>query len=246
MSRKEPLILALDTATGCCALALTTGTMGNGGVLASLSLNSGITHSRKLIASIDWLFGETEVDWAMIHGVTVGLGPGSFTGLRIGMATAKGLAAAAGKPLIGISTLDVLANNCMTTKIICAVLDARKREVYFAFYRRDDRHMVRRISAIQAIDPSKLIAEINEPVLMVGDGVLTYGEVWQDILGDRIEFAPVSLHFPSAVVLGLLGGKALERNQCLDLATAVPLYVRASDAELNLEMKNRHLFGEGA
>jgi tRNA threonylcarbamoyladenosine biosynthesis protein TsaB len=239
MNGRKPLILALDTATGCCSLALTAGTVIGGAVLASLSLNSNITHSRRLITAIDWLLSETEVDWPMINGIAVGLGPGSFTGLRIGMATAKGLAATAGKPLLGIPTLDALAGNCMTPRLICAALDARKKEVYVAFYRCDGMGVARRISEIKAIDPLKLADEIHEPVLIVGDGVLVYGDHWRKELGEKVAFAPVSLHYPSAAIIGLRGGEDLLNNRILDLAAAVPLYVRVSDAELSLEIRQR-------
>ena len=246
MAGQRPLILALDTATACCSLALTTGTMADGGVLASLSLNGRTRHSRRLITAIDWLFAETEVDWPQIDGIAVGLGPGSFTGLRIGMATAKGLAATAGKPLLGVSTLDVLAGNCMTTRLICAALDARKKEVYVAFYRCDDVGLPRRVSAIQAVDPLKLGVEISEPVMIVGDGGLAYGDHWRRELADKVVFAPAGLHYPSAVVLGLLGAGNLLLDRILDLETAVPLYVRASDAELSLKVKKTSPAGAAA
>lgn len=246
MAGQRPLILALDTATACCSLALTAGTMADGRVLASLSLNSRITHSRRLITAIDWLFAETEVDWSRIDGVAVGLGPGSFTGLRIGMATAKGLAATAGKPLLGVSTLDALAGNCMSTRLICAALDARKREVYVAFYRCDGAGVPQRISAIRAVDPLKLADEISEPVVIVGDAVLVYGDHWRRELGEKVDFAPVALHYPSAAVLGLLTAGNLQNNRILDLAAAVPLYVRASDAELSLEANKTSPAGAAA
>ena len=246
MAGQRPLILALDTATSCCSLALTAGTMADSSVLASLTLNSSITHSRRLICAIDWLFAETGVDWSRIDGIAVGLGPGSFTGLRIGMATAKGLAATAGKPLLGVSTLDALAGSCMTTRLICAALDARKREVYVAFYRCDDTGVPRRVSAIRAIDPLQLADEIHEPVVIVGDGALVYGDHWRRELGAKAAFAPAALHYPSAAVLGLLGAGNLQKNQILDLAAAVPLYVRASDAELSLEAKKTSPAGDAA
>jgi tRNA threonylcarbamoyladenosine biosynthesis protein TsaB len=239
----KPLILALDTATDSCALALTAGTFAGGVILASLSLNSNITHSRRLLTAIDWLLAETKVEWPMIDGIAVGLGPGSFTGLRIGMATAKGLAAAAGIPLLGISTLDVLAANCMTPRLICAALDARKKEIYVAFYRYEAPGVTRRISEIRALDPFKLADEIREPVMIVGDGVTAYGEHWKKALGDRLELAPSPLYTPSAATLGLLGGEDLLADRILDLAAAVPLYIRASDAELSLEMKKRQIKG---
>jgi len=245
MDGQKPLILALDTSTACCTLALTSGTITQGGVLASLCLNGGMTHSRRLLTAIDWLFSETELDWSMIDGLAVGLGPGSFTGLRIGLATAKGLAVTAGKPLTGVTTLDALAGNCRTPRLICAALDARKREVYVAFYRADASGVPNRISEIIAVDPRKLMGMIGESVLIVGDGVLAYGEQWQTEGGDRVELAPVHLHYPSAAVIGLLGGLHLQNNRTLDPATAVPFYVRASDAELSLQARHNQARGGG-
>ncbi|MDR3629294.1 MAG: tRNA (adenosine(37)-N6)-threonylcarbamoyltransferase complex dimerization subunit type 1 TsaB [Desulfocapsaceae bacterium] len=243
MDELKPLILALDTSTSCCTLALTSGTIARGGVLASLSLNGNMAHSRRLLTAIDWLFAESAVDWSMIDGLAVGLGPGSFTGLRIGLATAKGLAVAAGKPLVGLPTLDALAGSCRTSRLICAALDARKREVYTAFYRCDATGVAKRISEIEAIDPRRLSELITEPVLIVGDGALVYGEQWQQDLGDRVEFAPMHLHYPSADIIGLLGGRLLKDRQTLDLAQAVPLYVRASDAELSLVARRTPVHG---
>ncbi len=240
MIEGAPLILAIDTATSCSSLALTRGSAGSAGdgqggqVLASLSLNSSVTHSRRLLSVIDWLLAEAEIDLPMVEGFAVSIGPGSFTGLRIGMATAKGLATAAGKPLLGVSTLDGLAFNCTGEHLICAVLDARKKEVYGCFYRADGQGIPRRVGVIRVLDPQKLAAEIQQPVVFVGDAVMTYGNLWQDALGAWFISAPRTLHYPSACALGLLAGEMLQQDQCLDLATAAPLYVRASDAELSL------------
>jgi tRNA threonylcarbamoyladenosine biosynthesis protein TsaB len=240
MSEDDPLILAIDTATSCSSLALTRGSAGSvivgqgGQVLASLSLNSSVTHSRRLLSAIDWLLAEAETDLSMVEGFAVSIGPGSFTGLRIGMATAKGLATATGKPLLGVSTLDDLAFNCTGEHLICAVLDARKKEVYACFYQADGQGIPRRVGVIRVLDPKKLAAEIQQPVVFVGDAVMTYGNYWQDALGPWFISAPRTLHYPSAGALGLLAGEMLQQDQCLDLATATPLYVRASDAELSL------------
>ena len=135
MDSRQSLILAMDSATACSSVALTCGTRQDGRVAASLSLTGNVTHSRRLFSAIDYLMKEAGVNWAAIAGIAVSLGPGSFTGLRIGLATAKGLAAAAGKLLFGVSTLDSLAAKCSTEKLVCAVLDARKKEVYAALYR---------------------------------------------------------------------------------------------------------------
>jgi len=237
MESHQSLILAMDTATPCSSVSLTSGTRKNGKVLASLSLAGNVTHSRRLLTAIDLLMEKAEVDWIDIEGIGVSLGPGSFTGLRIGMATAKGLAVAAAKPLLGISTLDGLASKCITSKLICAVLDARKKEVYTAFYRCDAEGISERISELAVISPDKLAATIYEPVVMIGDGVSVYDDLFRSLLKEKITFAPAQLHEPVSTSLGMIAREMLERGEELDIAEAVPIYVRSSDAELNLLKK---------
>ena len=237
MSPDGPLILALDTATRCCAVALTQGGVEHGTVLGGLALNSRITHSRRLLTAVDWLMAELGLSWPDLDGLAVGLGPGSFTGLRIGMATAKGLTAATDLPLCGVSTLDGLAQNSSGGQLICAVLDARKKEVYSGFYRRDERGVVSGLGPYRVLAPEQLAAEIQEPALFVGDGVLAYGPLWAKLLGNRFMPASSHLHDPPAAAIGLLAAGQLARGEKMDLATAVPLYVRASDAELSLGVK---------
>jgi tRNA threonylcarbamoyladenosine biosynthesis protein TsaB len=243
MVEKHPFVLALDTATPCSCVAITAGTRHDGEVVASLSLTGKITHSRRLLSAIGWLMQESAMTWPVIGGIAVGLGPGSFTGLRIGMATAKGLAAAAGTVLLGVSTLDSLAARCGFAGLICAVLDARKKEVYAAFYRCNDQGLTERIGEPTVLAPDRLAAAIDEPVLLVGDGARVYGETFRELLGDKVRFAPAALHEPSAASLGLLAGEMLERGELLDLAEGVPVYVRSSDAELNLARKNSSATG---
>lgn len=237
MAPDRPLILAFDTATSCCAVALTEGGRRDGKVVASLTLCGTLTHSRRLLTTIDWLLTEAAVSWAAIDGIAVGLGPGSFTGLRIGMATAKGLACAAGKPLLGVSTLEALAAGCSTEKLICATLDARKKEVYAGFFRRDEQGVSRRIGKISVLGPEQLAEHIEEPVYMVGDAVAIYAELWRSILGENLEIAPAQLHVPTAASLGLIAGEKLVAGEVLDVGSASPFYVRASDAELSLIKK---------
>lgn len=239
IDQPQPLILSIDTATSCSSVALTRGSRTNGEVLAILSLSSGKTHSRKLLASIDFIMEGTGVDWSNIEAITVSLGPGSFTGLRIGMATAKGLAFAADKPMIGISTLDGLASKCAPAPWICSVLDARKKEVYAAFYRTDSEGLTAPTGVPMVISPEKLAESLSDSVVMVGDGVTTYGELWRSLLHDKVLFAPAHLHEPTASSLGLIGKEKFETGDILDVAEAVPLYIRASDAELNLIRKRQ-------
>ena len=234
MSNKRPLVLAIDTATPCSSVALTRGDVCQGELVASLSLNSKITHSRRLLTGIDWLLAENNIDSADIDGLAVGLGPGSFTGLRIAMATVKGLAVAMAKPLLGISTLDALALNCSGGKPLCALIDARKKEVYRRWYLQDKLGVYRPHGNIAALTPQDLVQEVMESSLFVGDGLLSYGEMLKETLGDLLVMAPRTLLHPSAVAIGFLCCEQLERGELLDLESAVPLYVRASDAELSL------------
>ena len=150
------------------------------------------------------------------------------------MATVKGLVAASGKPLYGASTLDVLAASCPHDGLICVVLDARKKEVYTALYRSGEDGAAKRVSPIEVLPPERLAERIDEPVLMIGDGLLQYGDLYRTALGDKLALAPASSWRPSAAVLGLLAGEMARENRGLNLSMAVPLYVRASDAELNL------------
>ncbi|MBU1231754.1 MAG: tRNA (adenosine(37)-N6)-threonylcarbamoyltransferase complex dimerization subunit type 1 TsaB [Proteobacteria bacterium] len=237
MSSERPLILAVDTATSCTSVALTAGDVHSGELLASIILNSKVTHSRRLLSALDWLLIESDVSLSDVDGLAVGLGPGSFTGLRIAMATVKGLAVATGKPLLGVSTLDALALRCTGEKRVCAVLDARKKEVYTAWYCHDEQGVLRRQGGIRALAPELLTEEIKEPVLMVGDGLFAYGPFFKERLGPLLSMAPLPLHYPSASSIGFLCCEQLLRGEIMDLDSAVPLYVRASDAELSLIRK---------
>lgn len=217
--------------------SLTRGTRENGEVIAALSLTGKVSHSRRLLSAIDIIMQTSGVSWQDLSGIGVSLGPGSFTGLRIGMATAKGLAAAAGKVLLGVLTLDSLAAKCVTERLICSVVDARKKEVYAAFYRCGRKGWSRRLGEPVVLPPVDLAALIDQPVLLVGDGAWIYRDVWHALLPDTTWIAPAGLHEPSATSLGLLAGEMFGQGDFLDLDDSVPVYVRSSDAELNLVKK---------
>ncbi len=238
MSKSCPLLLALDTATSCSSVALTCGDVHDGELVASLNLNSKLTHSRRLLTGIDWLLGENRVAISDIDGLAVGLGPGSFTGLRIGMATVKGLATAMDKPLLGVSTLDALALCCLGDKPLCVLLDARKKEVYRRWYQPDAKGVYRCQGSIQALSPEELASEVCEPVLIMGDGLFSYGKIFKKISGNFVTTAPLPLNYPSAAAVGFLCCEQLSKGDFMDLESAVPLYIRASDAELSLVKKN--------
>jgi len=237
VSEESLLILAVDTASSCSSVALTSGDAHNGTLLASLSLNSRITHSRRLLSGIDWLLQENDVQLKDVDGLGVGLGPGSFTGLRIGMATMKGLATAINKPLLGVSTLDGLAFTCSGSAPLCALLDARKQEVYRRWYTKDEGGIYREDGPIEALSPSAFADEISEESQLVGDGIFALG---RDVMGeikDCVAIAPLPLHYINAASIAFLCCEKLQKKEFMELDSATPLYVRASDAELSLKKK---------
>ncbi len=240
MSDTSWYILSIDTATPCSSVAITSGGIAAGGqVIAELSLHSSVTHSRRVLAAIAWLLAEAGLQKDNIWGYCVGLGPGSFTGLRIGVATAKGLASAAERPLYGVVSLDGIAASCSLSGLpVCVVLDARKKEVYTARYRFDDAGIARRDTAIAALSPEELVTQINERTLFIGDGLKTYGDFFRSQLGDEMVVAPRTLWSPQAATLGLLAGERATQGERPESATVLPCYVRASDAELNLKKKS--------
>ncbi len=229
-----PLILAFDTATRSCSVALTRGGLLDGEVLVSSTLAVEITHSRRLLDLIDRLLREAGVTVGDVAAVAFGLGPGSFTGLRIGMATAKGLCHGAGKPLIGIPSLDAIGCGVESDELICVVLDARKQEVYSGFYRRGEDGVVARCGSYAVGRPETVARAISGAVVMTGDGVAAYAPIWRELLGGRMRETGALYRYPNAAMIGMLAAAPLAAGDVLDLDLATPLYVRSSDAELSL------------
>ena len=162
----------------------TSGTVGgvafirDGRLVAEVTLAGNETHSRRLMLTTRWLMQRLGVGWSDLDLLAVSLGPGSFTGLRIGIATAKGLAFALGLPLFGVSTLDALASHVFPGKgdLVCPLLDARKSQVYMACYQYGGPGEIERISPYRVIFPEELNAFLPDShrVLLLGDGLLLY------------------------------------------------------------------------
>lgn len=227
----KPLLLVLENSTMCGSVALVTGNQ----CLAEYSLESRLTHSKRLLGVVDILMNDCRVGWDDLDAIAVSLGPGSFTGLRICLATAKGLALAAGLPLLGIPSLDGLAAQLpFSSHPVCALLDARKKEVYAAFYR-NNIGKSERISDYMAVSPEKLVEMIKEPVILVGDGVELYRDLFKERLGKNALFVPLQIFQTRAAAIGLSAiGKWLNKD-FLDTSAAVPIYVRPSDAEIHFK-----------
>jgi tRNA threonylcarbamoyladenosine biosynthesis protein TsaB len=149
------------------------------------------------------------------------------------VSTVKGLAFATQKPVAGVSTLDVLASQVSPTSyLICPIIDARKKEVYIAFYRYAEGTFLKRQSEYEAIGPEDLIRRIEERTIFIGDGVKTYGEDLQRSLSSLALFPPALLHVPHGSAVAKLGLELLRKGESLDLAKFKPLYVRPSEAEV--------------
>ncbi|HGE73221.1 TPA: tRNA (adenosine(37)-N6)-threonylcarbamoyltransferase complex dimerization subunit type 1 TsaB [Candidatus Poribacteria bacterium] len=222
------IVLGIETATMTGGLAL----IDEEKLISEYTLNMKTTHSSRLMPALDWILKDASLDKNQINGIAISIGPGSFTGLRIGLATAKGLAMGLNIPLVTVPTLDALANNATYSPYqICPVLDARKKEVYFAFYRYADNILMRE-SSYQVISPDKLIDQINEKTIMLGDGLNIYGELFKEKLGDLAIFVSNSQRLPKASVIAELGLSKLKAGEIADLASSEPLYIRRADAEI--------------
>jgi tRNA threonylcarbamoyladenosine biosynthesis protein TsaB len=228
----NPLILSLETAAGCGSVALTRGGVQNGRLIAEAAVHAETSHSRQLLSSVEWVMQAAGVSWNDLNAVAVSIGPGSFTGLRIGLAAAKGIVFAAGKPLIAVPTLDAVALSCplLDCPLWC-VMDARKQEVYAACYGAGRQQT----SVAEAIRPELLAAKIRPPAVIAGPGLTAYHQLFAHLEGVRL--IPPALSSLSAAKIGLLAAERLARGEINNPALAVPLYVRPSEAEVNLKKK---------
>jgi tRNA threonylcarbamoyladenosine biosynthesis protein TsaB len=226
-------ILAVETATLQGSIAL----VGEQGVLAEVRSEEGMTHAAWLMPAIERLFRMTALSLEQIDGLAVSAGPGSFTGLRIGLSTVKGLALGAGKPVVAIDTLDVLAQAVPPCRrLVCPIVDARKKEVYAALYGPSEEDGLRRLTPDMVLPPQRLAERIDAAVLFVGNGIEPYRSVLSRTLGHRALFASQRFRYPRAAVVAQLGLARLARGRTDVLETLEPLYVRPSEAEL----KKRH------
>lgn len=228
-------VLGIDTSTPCGSIGL----MDGKSVISEYLLNISVTHSERLLGAIDLVLRKAGCALDDLDGFAISLGPGSFTGVRIGVSTVKGLAYAVQKPVAGVSTLDVLASQVSPTPyLICPIIDARKGEVYSAFYRYEELDRLKRLSEFQAIRPGVLSRMLNERTIFLGDGVMAYGDDLRNWLKAFAIFSPPTLHIPHGSAVAGLGVELLLRGEVLDLATFTPLYLRRSDAEIKWEERH--------
>ncbi|WP_321390464.1 tRNA (adenosine(37)-N6)-threonylcarbamoyltransferase complex dimerization subunit type 1 TsaB [uncultured Desulfuromusa sp.] len=227
-------ILTVDSSSFTGSVALCRGEF----LVAESLLNVRSTHSEKLLKQIDLLLDE--VGWSLqdLDLLAVVTGPGSFTGLRIGIATVKGLAQVLNKPVVSVSALQTAAMNLPLCSVpICAFLDARKKEVYSQLFEWNPSDGPIAIGPSSVLPPEKLLKELPEKVAFVGDGVLLYRHLLDALPAQQALIPVATAHQLRAAHASWLALQAWQRGLGQSAAEILPTYIRPSDAELNLSSK---------
>lgn len=232
------MVLAMDTSSTVATVAL----MDENKLIGEYTINHKRTHSQKLMPLIAALLEDCEVKMEQIEVIAVAEGPGSFTGLRIGAATAKGLAHAMDIPVVGISTLDALAFHLPFCQgLICPILDARRNQVYTAIYKwvGGELHAVFPPTAISIEELVEELLERTEDVVFLGDGVEKNKEFLEGSLKRRVRFAPLSVKMPNAASIAELALQKAKRGELQHFYDFAPMYLRKSEAERQYETKSK-------
>lgn len=229
-------ILAIDTANTNCSVCI----LSEEKVICDMNLSTGVTHSQNLLPMIDTMSKFSNVDIADIDVFACSIGPGSFTGLRIGLATIKGFALSLDKKVIGVPTLLGLAYNVSSFDgLICSVLDAKNNNVYAGIFKADNEKPVLLDDYITK-DINFLVDTLvqkNEKVLFVGDGSISFRERLESALKDKAFFAPIHLNneLSSSIAKAALDRAAV--GDFDDYDSLVPMYLKKSQAERMSENK---------
>jgi tRNA threonylcarbamoyladenosine biosynthesis protein TsaB len=227
-------ILSLDTTSQTLSLAITSGLA----PVAELSLYTEKNHSERLMPLVDSALRGAGMDISDIDYFACSVGPGSFTGLRIGVSTVKGLAYATGKKVVPVSSLDALCENIGATKHdICPLIDARKSEVFGAFYSKIDTKQGETVIKSEEfnIKPNDLVTKIKRKTVFLGNGATLYRELIESSLHGRAIFVPPEQNYIKALNISRLAVRKIEAGGAIDPADLLPVYIRESDAVLNLQ-----------
>lgn len=218
-------VIGIETATVLGGVALVSDA---GALLGEITLRSHESHSERLLPALDWLLATLGLSLHGCAAVAVSHGPGSFTGLRAGVAAAKGLAFALGVPLFGIATLEALAANAPPgAGPVCAALNARRGEVFRALFRLDAT-APRRLGPDRLVPLQSLADELPADCLVVGELPASFREMLPP--GRAVRFSPPHLDHPRAAVIAALGNVARGASRPSELTTLMPHYLRPCDA----------------
>jgi tRNA threonylcarbamoyladenosine biosynthesis protein TsaB len=223
-------LMAIDTATPICGVAIAN----HGTVEFTASLDTGQTHTRTIMDMIISTLRFCGSDLQQIDGYIVTQGPGSFTGLRIGISTVKGLAMAMNKPMAGVSTLEALAGQAHTSyELICPMIDARRTEVYWALFRKQKGRLEPLIS--EQVGPAeKAIEQIDGGCCFIGNGAVAYRPALELLLKTPGQWVSDDESRLSPAAVARIGWRLFQSGQSVDPANFAPVYLRKSDAEINL------------
>lgn len=235
-------ILALDSSGLVATVAMVEGDARYGNLLAEYTVNYKKTHSQTLLPMLDEIVRMVELNLEDIDAIAVAEGPGSFTGLRIGSATAKGLGLALDKPLVSVPTLDALAYNLWgTDKLVCPMMDARRNQVYTGIYefREGELQVLESSMAVDIMEVAEKLCERNRDVIFLGDGVPIYQHRLTEVLmaphaaaGFRHWYAPAHLNKQRAGAVGALALRYLQKKERIQTAAEhQPVYLRMAQAE---------------
>ena len=229
------LILGIDTATRVCAVALCR----DDEPLAAYEINMGMTHSEGLVPQLEQLFVRTGINKRDIELMSVSIGPGSFTGLRIGLATAEAIAYSLQIPLVGVDTLKALAYNLPVEGVLLApILDAQKGNYYLAIYEWKQGH-IQEVEAVKVVPGSELgniLAAYNRPVVVLGE----YAKIAES-LPAGVNCAPHTVSMPKALSVAVLGREQHVGKEDREYFGLEPFYIRRSEAEELWEQRQKNL-----
>lgn len=220
-------ILALDTSTPSCSVAI----VDAAGPIAELDEEQGTTHTVHLMEMVEKTLDTAGWHLEDVDGIAVTRGPGSFTGVRIGISTVKGLALACDKPVVGVSTLRVLAHQAEgETRDILSMIDARRGEVYHARFRWKNDRLVRLSGdAVGGVDDA--LDGIDRPCLLIGNGGLLHRERIREKSGGLCEVAPWGNHCPRATDVAKAARVRFDKPEATHPGQLRPMYLRRSDAQ---------------
>ncbi|MCD8018854.1 MAG: tRNA (adenosine(37)-N6)-threonylcarbamoyltransferase complex dimerization subunit type 1 TsaB [Clostridiales bacterium] len=231
-------ILAFDSSGLVASVAI----MEEEQLVAEYTLNYKKTHSQTLLPMMDEIVKMTELDLKEIDAIAVASGPGSFTGLRIGSATAKGLGLALDKPLVSVPTLEGIAYNLYgTDAVICPMMDARRQQVYTGLYTFEG-DVFKVLVPQMACPVTEILAKCNEQsreVIFLGDGVPVYRKMIEEQMQGSYRFAPPHLNRQRAGAVGARAFDYIRENKLESASEHVPVYLRKSQAERELEAKQK-------
>ena len=231
-------ILALDSSGIVASVAV----VEDDTLLAEYTVNYKKTHSQTLLPMLDEIVKMTELELESVDAIAVAAGPGSFTGLRIGSATAKGLALALHKKIVSVPTVDALAYNLWNSpSLVCPLMDARRQQTYTGLYKFTDGTMdtvlPQCVVGIQEI--IEKINEMGEAVTFLGDGVPVFREYIEENLKVPFSFAPAHCNKQRGASVAVLGAILYEQGKAEDAADHKPEYLRLSQAERERQEKER-------